>query len=94
MPSYMHKQLISLLLQILIKANLDHRMKLNLVKVLVDRGAKIDTPDSSGLTPFATAVSNGEKVIADFLHAKGAPKRVPEHMYPQFYSMYLQLPMN
>jgi hypothetical protein len=82
------------LLQNIIKANLDSRMKLQLVKQLVDLGAKVDAPDKSSLTPFATAVASGEKMIADFLHAKGAAKRVPIHMHAQFYSMYLQTPMN
>lgn len=79
-------------LQLLIKANLESRQKLELVKLSVARGANIASTDTSTLSPFATAVSVGDKHIADFLHSKGAPTNVPLNLYTQYYKLYLQFP--
>lgn len=80
-------------LQLLIKANLEPRQKLELVKLSVERGANINSPDTSTLSPFATAVSIGNKEIADFLHSKGASKKVPLNLGSQYYNLYLQFPV-
>lgn len=80
-------------LQLLIKANLERRQKLELVKLSVDRGANIASPDTSTLSPFATAVSIGDKEIADFLHSKGAPEKVPLSLGTQYYNLYLRFPI-
>jgi ankyrin repeat protein len=80
-------------LQLLIKANLDQRQKLNLVKLSIERGANIDSSDTSTLTPFATAVSIGDKAIADLLRAKGAIPKVPLSLSSQYYNLYLQHPI-
>lgn len=78
-------------LQLLIKANLERRQKLELVKLSVARGANITSPDTSTLSPFATAVSIGDKEIADFLRSKGASfKEVPLSLSTQYYNLYLQ----
>ena len=75
-------------LQLLINAQLDDRKKLALVKASVDRGAEVDVVDKRGLTPFQVAILNKSKPIADFLHSKGAAKRVPSYMYAQYYDLY------
>jgi len=80
-------------LQLLIKAQIDSRKKLKLVKLSIDRGAKLDSSDSSGLTPYATAVFTSEKMIANLLLAKGAKDQVPINMYSEYYKMYLRLPL-
>ncbi|MCB1067447.1 MAG: nucleotidyl transferase AbiEii/AbiGii toxin family protein [Simkania sp.] len=81
-------------LQLLIKANLEHRQKLELVKLSVDRGANISSSDTSTLSPFATAVSIGDKEIADFLRSKGAsPKEVPLSLGTHYYNLYHQFPV-
>lgn len=79
-------------LQLLIKANLESRQKLELVQLCVDRGANVVSSDTSTLSPFATAVSIGDRTIADFLYSKGAPKKVPLYMGAQYYRLYLQDP--
>ncbi len=80
-------------LQLLIKANLERRQKLELVKLSVEHGANVASPDTSTLTPFATAVSIGDKEIADFLHSKGASKVVPLSLGTQYYHLYRQFPL-
>jgi len=80
-------------LQLLIKANLEPRQKLKLVQLCVGRGANVVSSDTSTLSPFATAVSIGDKSIADFLHSKGAPKKVPLSLGTQYYNLYLQFPI-
>jgi hypothetical protein len=78
----------------LIKANLEPRQKLELVKLSVGRGASIVASDTSTLTPFATAVSIGDKEIADFLRSKGASsKEIPLSLGTQYYKLYLQFPV-
>lgn len=64
------------------------------MKMSVDRGAKVDVVDKSGLTPFQVAILNKSKSIADFLHFKGATNRVPSYMYAKYYDLYLQIPIN
>jgi hypothetical protein len=81
-------------LQLLINTQLDDRKKLALVKALVERGAEVDVVDKSGLTPFQVAILKQSKSIADFLHSKGAAKRVPSYMHAQYYALYLQIPIN
>jgi predicted nucleotidyltransferase component of viral defense system len=80
------------LLQLLIKAELDPRKKLQLIKLSVERGAKIDTPDKSTLTPYATAVLKNEKNIADYFRDIGVPDKMPLSLHPQYYKMYLRFP--
>lgn len=79
-------------IQLLIKANLDPRQKLELVKLAFDRGANIDSHDTSTLSPFATAVSIGDKKLADFLRSKGVSPKVPLSLGTQYYNLYLQFP--
>lgn len=79
-------------IQLLIKANLDPRQKLELVKLAFDRGANIDSQDTSTLSPFATAVSIGDKRLADFLRSKGVSPKVPLNLGTQYYNLYLQFP--
>ena len=79
-------------IQLLIKANLEPRQKLELVKLSVDRGANIDSSDTSTLSPFATVVSIGDRKIADFLRSKGASPKVPLNLGTQYYNLYLQFP--
>ncbi len=80
-------------LQLLIKeARLDSRSKLDLLKISVTHGAKIDAVDANGLTPFQVAVKKREKAIADFLLSKGARDKVPLHMYADYYNLYLRMP--
>ncbi len=76
----------------LIKANLDLRQKLELVKLSVNRGANITSSDTSNLSAFATAISIGDKEIADFLHSKGASNKVPLYLGTQYYNIYRQFP--
>lgn len=80
-------------LQLLIKASLNHRQKLDLVKLAVEQGADIESSDTSTLTPFAAAVSIGDKAIADFLRAKGASPKVSSSLYSQYYKLYLKFPV-
>lgn len=77
-------------IQLLIKANLDARQKLELVRLSVDRGANIESSDTSSLSPFATAISIGDKKIADFLRSRGVSPKVPLNLETQYYNLYLQ----
>ncbi len=45
---------------------------LDLAEALVDRGARIDRPRADGRTPYAIAAMNGNRAVADWLHAQGA----------------------
>lgn len=78
--------------QLLIKANLEPREKLELVKLSVDRGANIESPDTSSLSPFATAVSIEDKNIAEFLRSKGALPKVPLDLGTKYYNLYFKFP--
>src|SRR2546429_6023106 len=42
-----------------------------LFRSLVQRGAKVDHPDLTGLTPFAVACGAGAAAVVDFLATKG-----------------------
>jgi hypothetical protein len=77
----------------LIKANLEPRQKLKLVQLCVDRGTNVTSTDTSTLSPFATAISIGDRTIDDFLHSKGASKKVPLNLGAQYYNLYLQDPL-
>ena len=80
-------------LQLLIKANLEGRQKLELVKLSIDRGASVSSHDTTTLSPLATAVSIGDKEIADFLFSKGASRtEVPLSLGTHYYNLYLQFP--
>jgi len=81
------------LLQLLIKANLDPRRKLELVKKIINLGADIHSADNSGLTPYQVAISKGNKSISDFLRSKGArPMSPPGTGYAQHYKLYNKIP--
>ncbi len=64
-------------LQLLIKALLEPRKKLELVKHMVDLGADIHSADKSGLTPYQVAISEKNKSVSDFLRSKGARPMSP-----------------
>ncbi|NGX50254.1 MAG: hypothetical protein K1060chlam2_00095 [Chlamydiae bacterium] len=82
-------------LQLIIKAKLDTRKKLEILKLLVKWGAKVDRVDKSGLTPFQVAVALGDRDIALFLRSKGARSIAPPGTgYSKYYNMFLQLPPN
>ncbi|NDD57719.1 MAG: ankyrin repeat domain-containing protein [Chlamydiae bacterium] len=71
-------------LQLLIKAKLESRKKLELVKHLVSLGADIHSADKSGLTPYQVAISEKNKPISDLLRSKGArPMSPPGTGYAQ-----------
>jgi len=81
-------------LQLLIKANLESRKKLELVKRLVSLGADIHSADKSGLTPYQVAISEKNKSISDLLRSKGArPMSPPGTGYAQHYDMYHEIPL-
>lgn len=81
-------------LQLLIKALLEPRKKLELVKRMVDLGADIHSADKSGLTPYQVAGSEGNKSICDLLRSKGArPMSPPGIGYVQHYNMYGEIPL-
>jgi len=81
-------------LQLLIKAQLEPRKKLELVKRMVDLGADIHSADKSGLTPYQVAISKGDKSISDLLRSKGArPMSPPGTGYAQHYDMYHKIPL-
>ncbi len=81
-------------LQLLIKACLDPRKKLKLIKDFIDRGADIHSTDSSGLTPYQVAISEGNKPISDLLRSKGAkPISPPGIGYAQHYNIYREIPL-
>lgn len=80
-------------LQLLIKARLDPRKKLELVKYMIDLGADIHSADNSGLTPYQVAISEEHKAISDFLHARGARRISPPGIgYAQHYKLYGKIP--
>ena len=80
-------------LQLLIKAHLDPRKKLELVKCMVDLGADIHSVDKSGLTPYQVAISEKNKSISDFLRSKGARAMSPPGTgYAQHYEVYHEIP--
>lgn len=81
-------------LQLLIKARLEPRKKLELVKRIIDLGADIHSADKSGLTPYQAAISEGNKSISGFLRSKGArPMSPPGIGYAQHYNMYHEIPL-
>lgn len=81
-------------LQLLIKAILDSRKKLELVSEFIKLEADIHTVDNSGLTPYQVAVVEGNKSIADLLHQKGANRKVPPGTgYAQHYNMDRTIPI-
>ncbi|MDP1835211.1 MAG: nucleotidyl transferase AbiEii/AbiGii toxin family protein [Chlamydiales bacterium] len=81
-------------LQLLIKANLDSRKKLELVESFIELGADIHSADSSGLTPYQVAIDKGHKAISDLLRSKGVrPMSPPGTGYVQHYNMYREIPL-
>jgi len=57
--------------------------------VLVRAGAEVDLKDRSGLTPFQVAVTQENKVIADFLLSKGAKRQPPPGIgYMKHHKLY------
>lgn len=81
-------------LQLLIKAKLESRKKLELVKRLVSLGADIHSADKSGLTPYQVAISEKNKSISDLLPSKSArPISLPGIGYAQYYDMYHEIPL-
>ncbi len=80
-------------LQLLIKALLDPRKKLELVKRMVDLGADIHSADKSGLTPYQVAISEKNKSISDLLRSKGVRRISPPGTgYAQHHDMYQEIP--
>lgn len=80
-------------LQLLIKARLEPRKKLELVKRMVDLGADIHSADKSGLTPYQVAISEKNKSISDLLRSKGAsPISPPGTGYAKHYDLYHEIP--
>ena len=81
-------------LQLLIKAPLESRKKLELVKRMIDLGADIHTADKSGLTPYQVAISEKNKSISDLLRSRGArPMSPPGTGYAHHYDMYHEIPL-
>ena len=81
-------------LQLLIKAKLESRKKLELVKRLVTLGADIHSADKSGLTPYQVAISEKNKSISDLLRSKGArPMSPPGTGYAQHHDVYHEIPL-
>jgi ankyrin repeat protein len=81
-------------LQLLIKAHLDPRKKLELVKYIIDLGADIHSADNNGLTPYQVAISQGNKSISDLLRSNGAhPRSPPGTGYARHYNMYREIPL-
>lgn len=81
-------------LQLLIRANLEPRKKLELVKSIIEQGANIHSTDNSGLTPYQVAIVEGHKAISDLLRSKGArPMSPPGTGYAQHYNMYREIPL-
>jgi hypothetical protein len=81
-------------LQLLIKALLEPRKKLELVKRMIDLGADIHSADKSGLTPYQVAVVEKNKSISDLLRSKGArPMSPPGTGYAQHYDLYHEIPL-
>lgn len=81
-------------LQLLIKALLEPRKKLELVKRMIDLGADIHSADKSGLTPYQVAISEKNKAVSDLLRSKGArPMSPPGTGYAQHYDMYHEIPL-
>lgn len=80
-------------LQLLIKAPLESRKKLELVKRMIELGADIHSADKSGLTPYQVAISKKNKLISDLLRSKGArPMSPPGTGYTQHYDLYHDIP--
>lgn len=80
-------------LQLLIKARLEPRKKLELVERIIALGADIHTADKSGLTPYQVAISERNKSISDLLRSKGVrPMSPPGTGYAQHYNMYHEIP--
>lgn len=81
-------------LQLLIKALLEPRKKLELAKRMIDLGADIHSADKSGLTPYQVAISEKNKLISNLLRSKGArPMSPPGIGYAQHYDMYHEIPL-
>jgi hypothetical protein len=71
-------------MQLAIKAHLDE-----IVKILADAGAEIDVIDRSGLTPYQTALVEGNKTLADFFLSRGAKDLAPPGLgYVNRYNLY------
>jgi ankyrin repeat protein len=81
-------------LQLLIKAKMEPRKKLELVKRLVSLGADIHSADKSGLTPYQVAISEKNKSISDLLRSKDArPMSSPGTGYAKNYDKYNEIPL-
>lgn len=81
-------------LQLLIKAQLEPRKKLEVVKRMIALGADIHSADKSGLTPYQVAISEGNKSISDLLRSKGARVISPPGTGDaQHYKMYNDIPL-
>lgn len=81
-------------LQLLIRANLEPRKKLELVTSIIDLGADIHSADNSGLTPYQIAVAEEHKAISDLLRSKGVrPMSPPGTGYVQHSNMYGEIPL-
>jgi Fic-DOC domain mobile mystery protein B len=82
-------------LQLLIRAQLESHTKFEILKLLIEKGAAIDTADKSGLTPFQVAVTIENREIALFLRSKGARALAPPGIgYTKYYNLFRQLPPN
>lgn len=80
-------------LQLLIKARLDPRKKLELAKRMIDLGADIHSADKSNLTPYQVAISENNKLISDLLRSKGVRRISPPGTgYAKHYDMYQEIP--
>lgn len=82
-------------LQLILKAKIETRKKLEYIQLLVEHGAYVDVPDKSRLTPFQIAVDIEEKEIALFLRSKGARSLAPPGLgYMKYYKLFQQFPPN
>lgn len=72
------------LLQLAVKADLKE-----IVKCLINAGARVDEMDRSRLTPFQIAVMHENKVLADLLVSKGAKRQPPPGLrHIKYYNLY------
>lgn len=80
-------------LHLIIKAKLTRKLKLEFLKLIIERGADVNYVDKSGLTPFQTAITIEDKEMALFLMSKGARQIAPPGIgYSKYYKLFLKLP--
>ncbi len=82
-------------LHLLLKTKSNLQRKMEILELLINKGALINILDKNGHTPFQESVARGNKELAIFLKSMGADPLAPKGTgYSKYYEMFLQFPPN